>query len=370
MKTIIAATDFSRASRNAVNYAAQLALATGSKLLVLHTTQFSIVGDSLLDVSSAIKRTEDEGQKELTDLGKILREKYPGLKLEKKMQEGFTLEVLRAMVARGDVSMVVMGIYNTDNLYEAIFGSTSVTVAGSLICPVLIVPENARFRELKKIAFAFDQKNIPTDTGLHLLAELKAKYNSTVNYVNVLDGVIPLKDDSSLQSVFNILKDETRKIHYLQQGKRQVADIITDYVRRHKPNMLVMISRKHSLIWRIFNKRNTKQIAFNTTVPLLAGSGTKKMYMKENTLLIKDIRKKGVNGTVDISPETIVHDLEEKFREEFGLNVQVFRKSGKIWLETTATDNWTLGYQNSQGQELDKANLSNDREETDYHEQK
>jgi hypothetical protein len=26
--------------------------------------------------------------------------------------------------------------------------------------------------------------------------------------------------------------------------------------------------------------------------------------------------------------------------------VQVFRKSGKLWIQTTATDQWTLGEQN------------------------
>ena len=49
-----------------------------------------------------------------------------------------------------------------------------------------------------------------------------------------------------------------------------------------------------------------------------------------------------------------VIDLEKKFREVFGLGIQVFRKSGKAWLETTLTDNWTLEEQNRQGEALSK----------------
>src|SRR6218665_80771 len=103
--------------------------------------------------------------------------------------------------------------------------------------------------------------------------------------------------------------------------------------------------------------------------PHAAGKGTKKEYMKNNSLQVKEIAAISTSGIIDINNDMVVSELEKSFREDFGLNVQVFRKSGKIWLETTATDNWTLAYQNSQGQELDKANLSNDKEENDYHEQ-
>jgi hypothetical protein len=34
--------------------------------------------------------------------------------------------------------------------------------------------------------------------------------------------------------------------------------------------------------------------------------------------------------------------------------VQVFRQSGRVWLETTRTDDWTLAEQNKQGEELSK----------------
>jgi hypothetical protein len=37
-----------------------------------------------------------------------------------------------------------------------------------------------------------------------------------------------------------------------------------------------------------------------------------------------------------------VGELENLFAEKFGLYVQLFRKSGKVWLQTTTTDTWTL----------------------------
>lgn len=58
------------------------------------------------------------------------------------------------------------------------------------------------------------------------------------------------------------------------------------------------------------------------------------------------------NGSIEINEDMTVNELEKSFKEKLGLNVQVFRKSGKSWLETTVTDEWTLRKQNDEGKEL------------------
>lgn len=63
-------------------------------------------------------------------------------------------------------------------------------------------------------------------------------------------------------------------------------------------------------------------------------------------------RNNGHADSIKISPAMTVAELEEKFRVHFGLTTQVFRKSGKAWLKTTLTDNWTLQEQNELGREL------------------
>jgi hypothetical protein len=52
---------------------------------------------------------------------------------------------------------------------------------------------------------------------------------------------------------------------------------------------------------------------------------------------------------------TTVAELEQAFQEQLGIGVQVFRRSGKIWLQTTNTDYQTLGEQNVHGGESTKA---------------
>ena len=58
------------------------------------------------------------------------------------------------------------------------------------------------------------------------------------------------------------------------------------------------------------------------------------------------------NGELELSDLMTVGELENQFAENFGLTVQVSRRSGNLWLETTMTDKWTLKQQNDHGREL------------------
>lgn len=62
-------------------------------------------------------------------------------------------------------------------------------------------------------------------------------------------------------------------------------------------------------------------------------------------------------GKVIVVPAMTLASLEQAFREVYGLAVQVLRKSGKAWLETTVTDGWTLEEQNRRGEALSKVTV-------------
>ena len=64
------------------------------------------------------------------------------------------------------------------------------------------------------------------------------------------------------------------------------------------------------------------------------------------------------SGVVNLSDSMSVLELEEALMDEFGLSVQVFRKSGNVWLETTMTDHWTLKQQNDHGREISRGHVN------------
>ncbi len=74
-----------------------------------------------------------------------------------------------------------------------------------------------------------------------------------------------------------------------------------------------------------------------------------KFLVQDRTQKLKGLEKEVRNGGLYLEPEMPVWQVERLFEEEFGLHVQVFRKSGNTWLETSVTDNLSLEQQNAKG---------------------
>ena len=87
--------------------------------------------------------------------------------------------------------------------------------------------------------------------------------------------------------------------------------------------------------------------------PHKKGEGSAKSLIKNKDVTIKECRRTHNAGSLTITPKMTVNDLEQQFVELYGLPVQIFRKSGKTWLETTVTDSWTIEKQEAIGKEMD-----------------
>jgi hypothetical protein len=79
------------------------------------------------------------------------------------------------------------------------------------------------------------------------------------------------------------------------------------------------------------------------------GSPDKEKISPENT--ISQVRTVHKEGDLSIDGHQKVSTLESNFADLYGLNVQVFRRSKGIWLQTITTDHWTLTEQDRKGAE-------------------
>lgn len=78
------------------------------------------------------------------------------------------------------------------------------------------------------------------------------------------------------------------------------------------------------------------------------GSNAKFLYSNPATLL-SEVSAHVKEGYLLVEEEMPTWQLERLMETEFGLHIQVFRKSGNIWLETSVTDDLTLEQQNAKG---------------------
>ncbi len=121
------------------------------------------------------------------------------------------------------------------------------------------------------------------------------------------------------------------------------------------------------------------QTAFNTAFPYLkihffskphrAFKGSPAKFLIHDDLVAVSSLSKGSNsGEIDLDPTMPTIDLEKVFEENFGLFVQVFRKSGETWLLTSVTDKLSLEKQNAKGRASEHVHFQTE-DPVDYREQ-
>ena len=84
--------------------------------------------------------------------------------------------------------------------------------------------------------------------------------------------------------------------------------------------------------------------------PHSSEKGSPKDEKLDGSLTIALARTKHNTGDLSIHGKQKISTLEQAFQDQYGLSVQVFRKSANLWLQTTKTDHWTLTEANQKGE--------------------
>lgn len=80
------------------------------------------------------------------------------------------------------------------------------------------------------------------------------------------------------------------------------------------------------------------------------GTVTSDRYRLDSGLTVREVGDFKHEESLRIDGHTKVRTFEATLQELFGIGVQVLRRSGGIWLQTSATDEWTLSKQNREGE--------------------
>lgn len=96
------------------------------------------------------------------------------------------------------------------------------------------------------------------------------------------------------------------------------------------------------------------KLEFFNVDPVKGGKFSKENLITQTNKTLAEVRHLHRAGHLSINGHQKVSTLENHLANDFGINIQVFRKSGNSWLQTTSTDEWTLSEQNNMAKEMEK----------------
>lgn len=269
MKTILVATDFSPAALNAVNYAADMALAIKADLLLLHVYQIPVSYSEIPVVMNQdeIQQVAEKDINELKD--KILHEKTGKLNIKTEVRLGSFYNELKTVCENIKPYTVIMGSQGTTAAERFFFGGHAVYAMKHLQWPLITVPPGVSFSSLKKIGLACDFNDVVETTPIDEIILLVNDFKAELHLLNtgkqeVFDpGVV--YQSGLLRELLNDLKPQ---YHFI--NSENIDDGLIDFSEKKHLDLLVILPKRHGLLDKLIHKSHTRQLVLHSHVPVMA----------------------------------------------------------------------------------------------------
>lgn len=287
MKTIIHPTDFSENASKALAFAIDFSKKFNAELILLHVENFPTIMSSSKSVNSYSK-LEDQKKASMVEQLKSYAANYiekagADLKIQfkAKLHNSIVKGILET-IDETEADLVVVGTKGQNKLKRIFVGSTTKGLVTSASCPVLAIPGNAVFREIKRIVYAsdFDQHDIAVIKKLVFISQT---YHANIAVLHLSQNELKEKKESA--AFQQKLTDEVDYLHlkYETQASYNIAQSLASYLKLNQADLLVMFEKENTGINSLFYRSMVKQFVDHAvTIP----------FMSYNTHSVSVLREK------------------------------------------------------------------------------
>lgn len=182
---------------------------------------------------------------------------------------GFFLDSIRKHVEEKKIDSIVMGTKGASGLKEYILGSNTGDVITKVKCTTLVVPECARYSELKEIAFPSDFDLSYDIQILQPLTNILRSSKSSLRIVHIhkKDTSLNLEQNNNKDLLNDYFEDFNPSLHFLTNKK--VEDAIQCFVESRAIDMIVMVAKNLNYFKNILFHSKIEKITYHTDIPFL-----------------------------------------------------------------------------------------------------
>jgi nucleotide-binding universal stress UspA family protein len=270
MKLIIAPTDFSAISDNAIRYATDMAVAMGTNLMLVHVYQLPISFSEvpLVTISmDEIRKISEDKLAELKQNIETITEKK--LKIFTESRLGEVSEEITKLTETLAPFAIVMGTRGTTGAGRFFMGSNSISVIAKVGVPVFIIPPGVRFKPFKKVGLATDLVAVIDNTPVSKIREMVQFFDAELHVLNV---------DYHHKRFTASTPEETMNMDSLLAGMNPLYDFIenkdidqglNDFAEKNDLDLVITLPKKHSMLERFFEKSTTRELIHESHIPIM-----------------------------------------------------------------------------------------------------
>ena len=268
--TIIAATNFSTIAGNAVTYAAELAKATGAKLILFNSFSLSVHSANSLITAESMQKQMDKAALRVQTLGEEIADLFK-ISVESICSYSFLEDELPAIIDQTNADLVVMGMAER-SLEQDLLGNTTTSVIKNLNIPILAVPQNARFQNAKKILYACDTLSLSSIRRFSWIREVIGNLGSEIEFFSVDEKLDEIREEQGKILLNSSIEKKFEDVKYIYKNVRSnaVIDEIKKEIKNFEADILVMAPQKYGFWDSLIHRSKTRIMAAGLDIPLLS----------------------------------------------------------------------------------------------------
>ncbi|TJY35774.1 universal stress protein [Pontimicrobium aquaticum] len=275
MKSILLPTDFSENSWNAIQYALRFFEKFNCHFYILHVNRLNNLASdtSYIIAPEVIEEVQTKlAKKQLREFLKRISKELPHNKKHKfytLTDYNFFIESIRNQIEEKNIDMIVIGTKGASGLKKYIIGSNTGDVITKVSCTTLVVPENAKFNNVKEIAFPTDLSiSYPIQT-LEPISEVLEEFDSFLRILHISKKEEDLNIDQIKYK--ELLEDyffnNNYSFHFLTND--DIEDAVQCFVQSRDIDMIAMVAKNLNYFQRILFMPTVEEISYHTDVPFL-----------------------------------------------------------------------------------------------------
>tara|TARA_R110001632_G_scaffold67580_1_gene158681 strand:+ start:6759 stop:7544 length:786 start_codon:yes stop_codon:yes gene_type:complete len=258
MKHILVPIGSTTNASNTLQYAIDFAKEVNAKVFVLRAYKVISKAGTIININDIVARETN-----LYIQTMINSVDTKGVDVKMISAKGGTIESINAVQEELGIDLIVVGPRSNSIKDEVFLGSTSGSIVKQTEIPVLIVPEQYKFKPFKLALTAFKSGKIDKKGVLFPLLEIIKAFNTKVNLLQVKTPDYKEEDlilDDALKAIQNTLTISENVTTF--QG-------VLEHFQTNNPDLLCVFRRKRGFFKKLWEKNTVLKSEFHCSIPLL-----------------------------------------------------------------------------------------------------
>ena len=270
MKKILVPTDFSATARHAMAYALELSKTMDHAHIDLVHMYLPATAAEYPNIVPPIAEMMEAQEKMLANFADEVRKRsVVSTPITSHLIVGFPADEIVRLSEEYD--LVVIGATGESDVLDNMFGSVSGHVARKSKCPVILVPKGVTFQPIENILFASNYESADSEM-IRSLIDFNKMFGAKLHFVHVRNEDPADDFEKTRDLIFSDLSEKGEPAFSFEIEEIEGGDVhtaIQAFAERSDIDLVVMVVKKRGFWDGLFHRSQTRQMALNTTKPLM-----------------------------------------------------------------------------------------------------